>query len=85
MQKDIHEATIIIAQKTKMYEEIAGDLVQANTMIVNFTNRYDSMSNEVLAVTHIVLLHSRARVSDRTVARVDRQKRQTARGTNAKL
>lgn len=63
---------MIIAQKTKMYDEIAGDLVQANTMIVNFTNRYDSMSNEVFTVTRGLLPYTYSHVSDRTVARVDR-------------
>lgn len=47
MRKDIQEATVIIAQKTKTHNELARDLVQANTMLVNFNKQYDIISKEV--------------------------------------
>lgn len=50
LHKDLKEATLIITQKTKAHEEMAADLVQANSMLVNFTNHYDNMSKELKAV-----------------------------------
>lgn len=47
IRKDIKEAAVIIAQKTKTHDELAKDLVQANTMIVNFNNHMEVLSEEV--------------------------------------
>lgn len=46
LKRDLQEATLIIAQKTKMHDEIAADLVQANSMLVNFNNQYDNLSKD---------------------------------------
>lgn len=43
----MHEATLIIAQKNKAHDEMGKDLVQANTMIVNFNNQCEYLSKEV--------------------------------------
>lgn len=43
----MQQATLIISQKSKVNDEIAKDLVQANQMLVNFNNHYDRMVQEV--------------------------------------
>lgn len=50
LKKEIQEAAIIIQQKNKTHDEIAKDLVQANTMLVNFNHQYDKASRDLEAV-----------------------------------
>lgn len=44
-----------MAQKTKAHDEMAKDLVQANTMIVNFNNHCESLSKEVEQLKELVV------------------------------
>lgn len=46
LKKDMQNATVIITEKDKTNEELARDLVQANQMIVNFSNQIDKLSSD---------------------------------------
>lgn len=46
LKRDMQNATLIIAQKGEINDELAKDLVQANQMIVSFKNRLESISEE---------------------------------------
>ncbi|EFA05494.1 spindle assembly abnormal protein 6 homolog [Tribolium castaneum] len=46
-EKDVKQATLIIAQKTTANEELARDVVKANQMLVNFNHLLDTKNQEI--------------------------------------